>query len=59
VAGFFWWQGSKDAYDMALAEHYEENLVALIKALRLLYVCFLSLVPSITLIVPGSDGHTF
>jgi len=37
VAGFFWWQGSKDAYDMALADHYEENLVALIKALRLLY----------------------
>lgn len=37
VAGFFWWQGSKDAYDMALAEHYEENLVALIKALRLLF----------------------
>lgn len=37
VAGFFWWQGSKDAYDMALAEHYEENLVALIKALRLRY----------------------
>jgi hypothetical protein len=32
VAGFFWWQGSKDAYDMALAQHYEENLVALIKA---------------------------
>jgi hypothetical protein len=25
------------AYDMALAEHYEENLVALIKALRLRY----------------------
>eukprot|EP00040_Diaphanoeca_grandis_P002818 m.22786 g.22786 ORF g.22786 m.22786 type:complete len:363 (-) comp13952_c0_seq1:78-1166(-) len=37
VAGFFWWQGSKDAYDMALADHYEENLVALIKALRLRY----------------------
>ena len=37
VAGFFWWQGSKDAYDMALAEHYEENLVALIKALRILF----------------------
>jgi hypothetical protein len=25
------------AYDMALADHYEENLVALIKALRLRY----------------------
>jgi hypothetical protein len=37
VAGFFWWQGSKDAYDMALADHYEENLVALIKDLRLLF----------------------
>lgn len=37
VAGFFWWQGSKDAYDMALASHYEENLVALIQNLRKLY----------------------
>eukprot|EP00035_Acanthoeca_spectabilis_P023221 m.448354 g.448354 ORF g.448354 m.448354 type:complete len:367 (+) comp19648_c0_seq1:39-1139(+) len=37
VAGFFWWQGSKDAYDMALAQHYEENLVALIKSLRLAF----------------------
>lgn len=37
MAGFFWWQGSKDAYDMALAQHYEENLVALIKSLRLAF----------------------
>lgn len=38
VAGFFWWQGTKDSMDMALAEHYEDNLVALIKALRQRYV---------------------
>ena len=37
VAGFFWWQGTKDTGDMALAERYEQNLVALIKALRLLF----------------------
>jgi len=37
VAGFFWWQGTKDTWDMALAERYEQNLVALIKALRLLF----------------------
>lgn len=34
VAGFFWWQGEKDAGDEGLAVHYEENLVTLIKALR-------------------------
>jgi len=34
VAGFFWWQGDKDSRDMGLASHYEQNLVALIKALR-------------------------
>ena len=37
VAGFFWWQGDKDSRDAALTEHYEENLVAIIKALRLKY----------------------
>ncbi len=35
VAGFFWWQGDKDHYDLALAERYEYNLVNLIKHLRL------------------------
>ena len=34
VAGFFWWQGEKDAGNEAHASKYEENLVALIKALR-------------------------
>lgn len=34
VAGFVWWQGDKDRYDDALAEHYEQNLVQLIKHLR-------------------------
>jgi Carbohydrate esterase, sialic acid-specific acetylesterase len=34
VAGFFWWQGEKDAGDEGLAARYEENLVNLIKALR-------------------------
>jgi hypothetical protein len=37
VAGFFWWQGDRDSRDPALTEHYESNLVALIKALRLRY----------------------
>jgi hypothetical protein len=37
VAGFFWWQGDRDSRDLALSEHYETNLVALIKALRLRY----------------------
>jgi hypothetical protein len=35
VAGFFWWQGDKDHYDLALAQRYEYNLVNLIKHLRL------------------------
>jgi hypothetical protein len=35
VAGFFWWQGDKDHYDLALSERYEYNLVNLIKHLRL------------------------
>jgi len=34
VAGFFWWQGDKDHYDLALSERYEYNLVNIIKALR-------------------------
>lgn len=34
VAGFLWWQGDKDRYDVAHAERYEQNLVNLIKALR-------------------------
>jgi hypothetical protein len=34
IAGFFWWQGEKDCGDEALASHYEENLVHLIKSLR-------------------------
>jgi hypothetical protein len=37
VAGFFWWQGDKDSRDMGLSTHYEENLVALIKQLRVQY----------------------
>lgn len=37
VAGFFFWQGSRDAHDVALADHYEENLVAFIRNLRELY----------------------
>ena len=34
VAGFFWWQGEKDAGSAAHAERYEQNLVHLIKQLR-------------------------
>jgi hypothetical protein len=34
VAGFFWWQGEKDAGNPAHAERYEQNLVHLIKQLR-------------------------
>lgn len=37
VAGFFWWQGDRDSRDMALSEHYEINLVKLIKTLRAQY----------------------
>ena len=37
VAGFFWWQGDKDSRDMGLSTHYEKNLVALIKQLRVQY----------------------
>ena len=34
IAGFFWWQGEKDAGNTAWAERYETNLVQLIKSLR-------------------------
>lgn len=34
VAGFFFWQGEKDAGDPGLAAKYEENLVRFIKAVR-------------------------
>jgi len=34
VAGFFWWQGDKDRYDVGHASRYEKNLVQLIKQLR-------------------------
>ncbi len=34
VAGFFFWQGEKDAGDPGLAARYEENLVRFIKQLR-------------------------
>ena len=37
VAGFFWWQGDKDSRDIGLSTHYEQNLVALIKQLRVQY----------------------
>ena len=35
VAGFFFWQGEKDAGDSGLASRYEENLVRFIKQLRI------------------------
>ena len=34
VAGFFFWQGERDAGNAGHASHYEKNLVAFIKALR-------------------------
>ena len=34
VAGFLWWQGDKDRYNVAHASRYEKNLVTLINALR-------------------------
>ena len=34
VAGFFFWQGEKDGGNAVHAGHYEQNLVAFIKALR-------------------------
>lgn len=35
VAGFFWWQGDKDRYNAGHASRYEQNLVQLIKQLRI------------------------
>ncbi|BCX46311.1 hypothetical protein HAHE_02190 [Haloferula helveola] len=37
IAGFVWWQGDKDRYDMGHATRYEENLVNLINSLRSYY----------------------
>ena len=34
VAGFFFWQGDKDRYDVGLASNYEKNLVHFIEQLR-------------------------
>ena len=34
IAGFFWWQGDKDSRNEGLADHYEVNLTALIRQLR-------------------------
>jgi hypothetical protein len=34
IAGFVWWQGDKDRYDMGHATRYEHNLVNLINSLR-------------------------
>jgi hypothetical protein len=34
VAGFFWWQGDKDRYNLGHAQQYERNLVNLLKSLR-------------------------
>jgi hypothetical protein len=34
MAGFLWWQGDKDRYNVAHASRYEKNLVTLIHALR-------------------------
>jgi hypothetical protein len=37
IAGFVWWQGDKDRYDMGHATRYEQNLVKLITTLRSYY----------------------
>jgi hypothetical protein len=34
IAGFVWWQGDKDRYDLGHAGRYEQNLVKLITSLR-------------------------
>jgi len=34
IAGFVWWQGDKDRYNLVHATHYEPNLVNLINLLR-------------------------
>ena len=35
VAGFFWWQGDRDSRSPALSSRYEQNLVHLIRQLRI------------------------
>jgi alpha-galactosidase len=37
IAGFVWWQGDKDRYDLGHATQYEQNLVKLITSLRNYY----------------------
>ncbi len=37
IAGFVWWQGDKDRYDMGHATRYRENMVTLITSLRSYY----------------------
>ena len=37
IAGFVWWQGDRDRYNMAHATRYEQNLVRLITTLRTYY----------------------
>jgi alpha-galactosidase len=37
IAGFVWWQGDKDRYDLGHATRYEQNLVNLITSLRSYY----------------------
>lgn len=39
IAGFLFWQGDKDRYDMAYAKHYKQNLVHFIKQLRVEFSC--------------------
>lgn len=39
VAGFLYWQGDKDRYDMAYATRYKLNLVQLIQQLRVEFAC--------------------
>merc|ERR1712032_905155 len=34
IAGFFWWQGTKDSVDDGLSDRYEYNLVNFIKSIR-------------------------
>ena len=53
VAGFFWWQGDKDSRDMGLSTHYEENLVALIKQLRVQYDA-----PTAKVTTPAVQSHS-
>ena len=39
IAGFFFWQGERDAGNAGHAAHYQQNLVAFIKALRKQFQC--------------------